>query len=401
MIWMVAMVFSAEFILSQVMILLVAMALWERRDGFPWLRWRESLAANTRAWWRYPPNRFIAIPFLLVLVSLLWSSDMDYSLERLRIKLPFLVLPWAFMGIPRLSRRGYHLVLYFLVALMTVACLYVGINYLLDYRAIHELMGRGKPMPTPSNHIRFSLVLSFAILSGLLLVVRRFFLRFAWERWLIPGMTLFLFVFIHVLSVRSGLLVLYVTLLVWSLWYVMRTRRWGVALAAGLVLLLLPVAAYQLFPSFRMKANYARWDLLQYRQGKGANYSDSERLVSLEAGLNVGKRSPWIGVGAGDLKREIRAEYARSFPEIEHPKMPHNQLVSLFAGTGILGLLLFLAGFFYPLFYKKNFKHPLFLALHVLIFLSFLMENTIENNFGVSFYLLFLLLGLNRVKSEG
>ncbi|MDV7396085.1 hypothetical protein RZS08_32130, partial [Arthrospira platensis SPKY1] len=147
---MVAMVFSAEFILSQVMILLVAMALWERREGYPWLRRRGSLRENVRAWWHFPPNRFIAIPFILVLVSALWSSDLDYSLERLRIKLPFLVLPWAFMAIPRLSRREYHLVLYFLVALMTLACLYVGIHYLLDYRAIHELMGRGKPMPTPS-----------------------------------------------------------------------------------------------------------------------------------------------------------------------------------------------------------------------------------------------------------
>jgi O-antigen ligase len=76
-------------------------------------------------------------------------------------------------------------------------------------------------------------------------------------------------------------------------------------------------------------------------------------------------------------------------------RMPHNQLISIFAGTGIIGLIIFLAAFFYPLFYKKNFRQPLFLALHAVVFMSFFMENTIENNFGISMYLFFLLMGVN------
>ena len=67
MIWMVAMVFSAEFILSQVMILFAALALFEHRPGFPWLGRRAALSENTRQWWHYRPFLFIAIPFLLVL----------------------------------------------------------------------------------------------------------------------------------------------------------------------------------------------------------------------------------------------------------------------------------------------------------------------------------------------
>lgn len=117
-------------------------------------------------WWSYRPYLFIAIPFLLVLVSTLWSSDLGYTLERLRIKLPFLVLPWALAGIPRLNRREYNYLLYFLVALMVVACMYVGLNYLMHFQEINNMISKGKSIPTPSNHIRFSLVLGFAILSG-------------------------------------------------------------------------------------------------------------------------------------------------------------------------------------------------------------------------------------------
>lgn len=398
MVWMVAMVFSAEFVLSQVMILLVVLALFEGRQGFPWLKRRGQLRENTLAWWGYKPYLWIAMPFFLVLVSALWSSDLPYTLERLRIKVPFLLMPWAFAAIPRLSRKEYHFVLIFLVGLMVLACLYVGINYMVHFEEINEMIGKGKPIPTPSNHIRFSLMLCFAVLSGIYLFVNRVSIRFSWERKVVLGATVFLLIFIHVLSVRSGLLVLYLALLVWLLRYVVQTRNWQVALAMGALLVLLPAGAYQFFPSFRTKIAYARWDLLQHQQGKGAEYSDSGRLTSLKAGWEIGKRSPWVGVGAGDLKLEVKGYYEAAFPEIEKPKMPHNQFVTIFAGTGLAGLAFFLAGFFFPLFYRKNYKDYLFLALHVVIFFSFMMENTIENNFGASFFLLFLLLGLNQLR---
>lgn len=390
-IWMAAMVFSAEFILSQVMILLVAMALLERRDVFPWLGFRKELPENTRQWYSYRANLFIAIPFLLVLVSAFWSSDMGYTLERLRIKLPFLILPWAFVAIPGLGRREFYLMLYFLLGLMTVACLYVGVNYLAHFAEINEMISRGKPIPTPSNHIRFSLVLSFAVLGGMVLIAERFFIRHSRERWLVGGMTVFLLLFVHILSVRSGLAALYLALFVLLVRYVLMTRRWGVALIFLAFLVVLPGTAYQLFPSFRTKVSYMYWDLAQFREGGGGEYSDSERLASMKVGWEIGRAHPWFGVGAGDLRREMAARY----PEGGKIKMPHNQLLTVFAGTGAVGLAVFLIGFFFPLFYRRNYRDPLFLALHVILFFSFLMESTLENNFGVSFFLLFLLLGLN------
>lgn len=401
MVWMVCMVFSHEFVLSQAMILLVALALFERRPGFPWLRLRRTFRENTGRWWRYTPNLMIAVPFLLVLVSALWSSDFSYTLERLRIKLPFLALPWAFTAIPRFSRKELRFILYFLIGMMALACVYVGVNYLLNFDEINQLIGMGKAIPTPSNHIRFSLVLCFAILSGLYLFREGEVLRYPWERRLLLGVTVFLFVFIHMLSVRSGLLAMYAALFVWVLRYVVLTRRWAVAAASAGLLLLLQAAAYQIFPSLRAKLAYARWDILQHQQGTGGNYSDSDRLISLEVGWKVVEKAPIFGVGAGDLKREVMEEYtAGNYEEAQIHKMPHNQFLTIFAGTGIAGLAVFLIGFFHPLLYRKNYRDFLFLGLYVVVFLSFMMENTIENNFGVSFFLLFLLLGLNQFKPE-
>lgn len=98
------MVFSAEFILSQVMILFAALALFEHRPGFPWL------GTEGRPSGEHPP--MVALPAVPVhchpfpagpRVRLLVLGSSRYTLERLRIKLPFLILPWALAAVPRLS----------------------------------------------------------------------------------------------------------------------------------------------------------------------------------------------------------------------------------------------------------------------------------------------------------
>jgi O-antigen ligase len=403
-IWIVAMLFSAEFILTLVMMLLLAMALFELKIEGQRVQFgfRGQLKTNFQEFLSNKAYLVAMVPFFIVFVTAFWSGDLHYTVERLRIKLPFLVLPFAFASIPHFKRREVLLIFYFLVATMTVACLYVGITYLANFEEINELIGKGQPMPTPSNHIRFSLVLGFSVIAGAILFSRRFVLRYPRERWLIGGMTVFLFLFIHVLSVRSGILVLYLAVLLLSIRYVYLTKRYVMGAAALMALFLVPVAAYFLVPSFQTKIHYARWDLMQYWQGRGSDYSDSERLTSLEVGLKIGNEHPLLGVGAGDLKKEVKKRYEAEYTDASKPKMPHNQFVTLYAGSGMIGLLVFLWSFFFPLFYRRQYRATFLLALHIIIFFSFMMENTIENNFGISFYLLFLLIGINFLsRTEG
>ena len=399
MIWVVAMIFSAEIVLSLSMIGLCVLAVFQLywTDNGPQLGLRAALRDNFRLLWKHKRFLWVTVPFFLVLFSSIYSSDVDYTLERLRIKLPFLVLPLAFLSLPRFSRRELSGFLYFFVMLVLVACVYVGVQYLADMEAITQAMGRGKAMPTPSNHIRFSLCVALAILAGGALVQQRFVWRYRWERYWLAGCTFFLFGFIHLLSVRSGLLSLYLALAFLGVYWVWTSRRWalGVALLAGMVAL--PFVAYQTLPSFKMKVDYAKWDWQQYRQGTGQHYSDSERLLSLQVGWAVSQENAVFGVGAGDLKQAMYREYARLAGPEHQPRMPHNQFLSIYAGTGVLGLFFFILALAIPLLANGNFRQPLFLAFHIVLLASFLMENTLENNFGLSLYLLFLLLGLQHL----
>jgi O-antigen ligase len=398
-IWVVSMVLSAEFVLSVSMIGLLVLALFQLEIEGPQVRvfFRKNLKENFREYWKYKAWLAVSVPFFLVLISALWSGDVDYTLERLRIKLPFLILPFAFASMPALRKKEIFTILYFLLVMMSIISLYVLINFLVNFDEVMALLGKGGHLPTPSNHIRFSLTLAFAIIGGIALWAEKFHFQQQSERYIIGGMTLFLFIFIHVLSVRSGILALYLGLFVLAGYYVFIKKKylWGLMGMIGIIGL--PFIAYQAVPSFKLKVEYAVWDFKQFQQGGGGHYPDSERLISMTTGLELAKENWLFGVGAGDLKKAMKDKYENELAGSYNFRMPHNQLISIFAGTGIIGLIIFLAAFFYPLFYKKNFRQPLFLALHAVVFMSFFMENTIENNFGISMYLFFLLIGLNYI----
>lgn len=381
---------------------------------------------QAKGWLRFNPNFFryfqnffqsrihltITLIFWMVLVSGLMTEDWDYWSNRLMMKLPFLVLPIIFCGLPRLSPEQYWGLLYFLVFALTVTCLGIGLNYLLHFEEINTLMKQGRPMPTPRNHIRFSLILALGNLAAFYLWHLGYKLKYDWEPKAILAAGIFLFLMIHLLSVRSGLAALYLAILVLAMRYAWQSKRYWVGLAVGIGLSILPITAYYTIPSFKAKVAYVRYEFWIREHNLGGNYSDLWRIISLQMGLDIGNEHPLVGVGAGNLRQEVIDRYAKDYPDIEHVRMPHNQFISVYAGTGLLGLTVFLFALGYPLYWvllkrrgspqdasestiqTATSGNALFLGFHIIIFASFMVENTIENSMGVGIYAFYLLLWL-------
>lgn len=396
------MICSVEFLLSVCMIALCVFAVFgvERRNNRWHLAVRHTLRANWQRLSHLPVFWWSMLPFFLVLLTAPYSSDFPQTVERLRIKLPFLVLPFALLAVPRFSRRDLQRLAYLLLGILSVVAIGVSIHYFLNLEAITAAVGRGKAVPVPSNHIRFSLTVALTILTGTTLLLHPTEFRTPAERWYTLATTLFLFGFAHLLAVRSGLAVLYVGLFMLLVGYIWRSRRWWLGAAMIVSLVALPYLAYRTVPSLQKKVDYALWDYGQYEQGTGKNYSDSERLTSLSIGWEVAQRHWLFGTGAGDLKRTIRAAYAAR-PGLPYSfRMPHNQFLIVLAGTGIFGLLLFWGMLLVLIFGNKRYRQLPWLVFLTAIVLSFLVENTFENNFGISLYLLFLLVGLNYLEGK-
>lgn len=349
---------------------------------------------------KYPPFAVLTLFFFVVLIGPLPAEDYSYWLARLRIKLPFLGLPLVFLGHPALSRKSFLGLLYFLLVLMLLTAIGVSVNYALNYEAVQEMLKRGQPMPTPRNHIRYSLILAFSILGGGYLYQQGFYLKCRWERYGLLAATLLLLLFIHLLSVRSGLLALYIALGILSIRYIAASRRYLLGGLALVLLCSLPLLAYWLVPSFQAKVAYMKWSLEKFQEGEGDIYADPGRIVSWQVGWAIHREHPLAGIGYGNIRAEVERRFAQDYPGRPQALLPHNQFLFILAASGYIGLSVFVFAYLFPLFYQRNYRHPLLLGFYCIATAAFLIEHTIENAMGVGFFVFFLLLLLNRFNRQ-
>ncbi|MCC6413824.1 MAG: O-antigen ligase family protein [Saprospiraceae bacterium] len=365
------------------------------------MAWFYILKQGFERLFRHRAGVLMLILLVVPFVSGLWSADTHYWLDRVRVRVPFLVLPFVFVNLPPLSRTQFRLVLYVLVWALVLMCIGIGLNYFLNEDTILQGLREGRPIPVPRQHIRFSLILCTGIVAGAWLWLKRFVWRFSWERNVLGGALIFLFFFQHFLAVRSGLAALYAVLLFTLARYVWNSRQWMVGIGALVIFGAMLVAALQFIPSLSRRVDYMVHDWHMFRNHAGQNYSDSERWISLETGVELWQSAPLFGVGAGDLPVETEKILAEDYPQyVETPKLPHNQFIYLLAGTGIVGLFLSMIVFLYPLLVPVYRRFYPFLAHQVVIFTSFLVEYTIETSIGVAFYLFYTFWYMNMAVAE-
>lgn len=392
----VGLIFSPA-VLSISMIALVILGLLQLEISRGWPRFRFNIEGlrRVRSISRYPAFLVLTFFFVVCVIRFYPLGDPSYYLERLRIKAPFVFFPLAFLALPRFDDGRVKLILYFLLLFMSAVSLGILINYGLNFEHHTTLIKEGHHIPTPRNHIRYSLLSAWAVICGIYLYIEHYIYRYAWERWLIIGSTIFLIVFLHILSVKSGLLLLYCSLLFALLQYIGKSKALIKGTIGLLLVISLPVIAYQTLPSFKNKVAYFNYDMLMYQQGEGANYSDSGRLASLDAGWSIAK-DHWVwGVGTANIRDEVRLFFEANYANYPEVFMPQNQFLFSWAATGIFGMLVVIVAFFYPIFHQKKYQHWLTLNFFFSIFIIIMIEHALENAVGVAHYLFFCCLFLS------
>jgi O-antigen ligase len=239
----------------------------------------------------------------------------------------------------------------------------------------------------------------FAFLGGLELWEGKFYWRKPNERFLILGLTIFLFIAIHILSVRSAILTMYLCLFFKLLELIFNQKRWRVGLLSLLILTTIPYFAYETIPSLRHRIDYAIWDFGQYKQGDLTQKSDSERITSLKMGIAAFNQNPIFGVGYGDIMDEVGNQYRTYFPKLE-VREPHSFWLFSLVGTGIIGTLFFLMAFVTHWFYEKRYRIVLFSLLHFLILFTNTIDFVVEGTYGAVFYAFFVALFLSQNKKN-
>jgi O-antigen ligase len=355
-----------------------------------------ALRTNLGRIFREPDFRAVCSIFLLYFITGLWSADQSFFWHTMRMKLPFLLLPLAFLSVRIFDRTLFRQLMYLLFWLVALGAIGAFVVFLSSPDEVIQRYGQGQVMLTPANHIRFSLMVVLVVCLGLEFFSESYHFRWRAERWWVLGATVFMIVFLHVLAVRSGLLALYCAGLYFGARYIVRRRRYvlGIGMVAGLAIV--AWLSFQYVPTLKKKLGYTLWSIdLFERKETLRDLSDSRRLGSIVAGVAVSREHPWLGVGVGDIKTEVDSYLREHYPDLVNlGLMPHNQYLFVLVAAGWLGLLWFVGATLWPLLHKRGWHDTTLVAMHIIFFTSFLVEHTLETQVGTAFYLFPLLMAM-------
>jgi O-antigen ligase len=353
-----------------------------------WLVW---LIAEPRLFrWQ---NRWyitlLILPYLLLAISLVYSSNISRGLYVLEKKIPLLLFPITLGTLPLISKEK-------VIRLLWIACAstLAAVFLCLGFAAYRYTQG------VPDSFFWVSLLkpleLHHPAYFGLCLNFLIFFLTF----YLFEGhpdsklqkiIIALISIFVVFLVLLSSKLQLVITCLMVG-YFVFRYRK-KISFYAFLGMAVFIAGSMAWFGT----TNYALYRFgkittLQYKiDAPPPEFNEvTIRLALLECTLEVIKKTPVIGVGAGDVDDELDKVYRELDYKFGYmdKQNPHNEYSSQLLATGLIGLITFLA-ILATTFTASIKRHSHVYGFFLILFaLSFLFESMLEKQKGIVLYAL-------------
>jgi len=451
--WLVALmlvgIVGSKFLMSITMMLCVLNFLVEADFKNYWQRIKENHLLHL----------LIAF-YLLHAISLLWSDNISYGINDLRIKAPLLVVSIILIAKPILKSDHNKLYLLLILSLLVTSVInFCHYQFLLNAHLAKDI----RELSLFGSHIRYGILLAFGI--GICLFLSREFKRFSIG--LISCAAWFIF-YTYYSQVLSGLLSLLVVFVLYAALYFLE-RKWVLISGALLCLtILIGIAAFLFsnekevispmsqsnelkdawnkrsrlsFDSLDLKKQPLKTTLSRYIASKGLppnrmgvnklseddvhnienGYADIhetglglmarlyglryqihhptnpnghsllQRIESWKTAGQIIKENWLFGVGAGDVADKFEQQYKKNGSLLleENRIRAHNSFLTSWLSFGLVGLVLFtyIQWVFFQFSWRKvNYLGLLFIGLSLI---SFLLEDTLETQTGVTFFAFF------------
>jgi len=238
-------------------------------------------------WGRFWHNKVAVLLvafYLMHVVGLLWTSDFQYAMKDLRVKLPILILPFIMSSMAPLDRKRFNLVMQVYVFSVFVATLFSFSRYVrhdyVDVREISRFI----------SHIRFCLHIVFCIATiGYFLFTRK---APVWNRVIQVLMSLWFGYQVFIFESLSGYVILVAVVIV-SVFYALlrwkKGRGWCIALAVFTLAILVVggvVFAQRIRPLLKIEA--VDFSTLDQKTALGNDYWHDTIYNPVEDGKFVG-----------------------------------------------------------------------------------------------------------------
>lgn len=152
---------------------------------------------------------------------------------------------------------------------------------------------------------------------------------------------------------------------------------------------------YNTWPGFYIRAHQMMMGLYMYKKSSYTSSSWStltERIDLWRASWHAFKLKPLFGWGTGSILNAVDYGLEMNGSSLIGKNMkPHNQYIYLLLTLGTVGLIIFLALYFYFVAKTKGYNEYIFIVFIILFFSNFLANNSFESQVGQNLFVFFSL----------
>jgi len=360
--------------------------------------WKKKLVGN------YKSLVIISLTgiFFIYLISYFNSENKTEYWNVIKNKIPFLFIPFTILSTDALDKKQLNICKYVFIFCGLLSSIWSFYYYMQNPEKYIELYSVGQVMPTIIHHVSLSVLLcvtSLFVLNNVLNNNNKI------EVIINLILLLWFTYFLHLLSVRTGIVLLYISLFLFALSTLILHKK--IVFAGGLVVILLLSFnfSYQKIPTIKNKVDYTVYSLKQYKNNSDTfnQTSDTRRILSDKIGLSIIQQHKYKGVGFGDMQDEMNFIYKTKYPAFtkEVYSKIHNQYLYVIASVGLILGIIFIVCLLLPLVQFIKNKSIVFAISFLLLLMLMLWESFIENQLGSSIFLVICCLGfLDKQKSS-
>lgn len=342
--------------------------------------------------------------FLLNCISALCSNNVTVGISFVGLRISLFVLPVAVGSLFIRKELKDRLIFAFSVAtsFSALGCLLWSIFKAIKLKDTSLLYNDNLSDIINLQSIYFAMFLNLALFGLFYLGITKSILI---NKMILILMCIFLLVIHFLLASRIAIVILYSTILVIALYYIINRKK---ILPGICVLLFMATGSFLLVKVFPQTVNrfkeleYTKFDYkstaedshftrtLTADQWNGAN----TRLAVWNCAWVVIENNFMFGTQLGDKKEALKQQYiAKDFKE-GFNKNTHNNYLDVWMSLGLVGLIIFLAGFFIvPLYHTINendwYGVVVIIAFLVSLFTETYMDRTMGNTM-LAFFLSFI-----------
>ena len=325
--------------------------------------------------------------FLLHLIGLVYSQNMDFALKDIEVKLSLFIFPLMLATClfknDKINKISNAFVLGCIVAggAMLIRAFYM-------YWALGENNFFYQNFAFLLHPSYMSMYLNLAIAYVLLRLVKT---PTVLNRYVSFIMIIFFTILNILLSSKMGIISNALILIGFMSYYMIRNKKYVLGSISFIAAIVFCISLIKFVPSIGGRIDSLMHSFNESTVNKTSDESTAVRKLIWRAASEVISTHFIIGVGTGDSKDALMKEYVEEGLKgaYEHKLNAHNEYLQVFVALGAIGFLLLISSLISPLLHSIKLPNPLYLVFLLLIIVNFTTESMFETQAGVMFYAFF------------